>query len=329
MDLLVLGGTGWLGGEVAAQALHRGHRVTCLARGSAPVPDGCELVRADRTVPGAYDALAGRRFDAVVDVTRQPGQVRGALEALASRVGHWGFVSTGNVYADHSRPGGVESDPLLPAAGSDEVGAEQYGEGKVACEMLCAQHVGDRLLVARAGLIGGVGDPTGRAVAWARRAALAPEAAMLVPDAPDQPTQVVDVADLSAYLLDAAESGLTGRYDAVGPVLPLGEWIALSRQVGGHTGDVVAADPGWLLEQGVGQFMGPESMAMWIAEPSMAGFSARTGAAAAATGLRHRPREELLRRALADDLAQDPPRTAAAGLSLQREAELVTAWRQR
>jgi 2'-hydroxyisoflavone reductase len=82
-SLLLLGGTSWLGGQIAAQAADAGHAVTCLARGeSGPVPPGVELVSADRSAPGAYDPVAGRRWDAVIDVSRQPGHVRSAVAAL-------------------------------------------------------------------------------------------------------------------------------------------------------------------------------------------------------------------------------------------------------
>jgi nucleoside-diphosphate-sugar epimerase len=84
MQTLVLGGTAWLGGHIASAALERGHRVTCLARGfSGAVPEGVELVRADRSRPDAYDALKHQQWDVVVDVARQPGQVRNAVQALA------------------------------------------------------------------------------------------------------------------------------------------------------------------------------------------------------------------------------------------------------
>lgn len=310
---------------MAAQALKRGHSVTCLARGeSGPTADGVTLIAADRRENDAYERARGREWDEVVDLTWQPGMARTALESLGERAGHWTYISSSSVYASHM-PGSNENTPVLEAADCDEADIELYGEAKVACESACETAVGDRLLIARPGLIGGPGDGSGRSGYWVARAARDPHRPMLVPDSLEMATQVVDYRDLGSWLLDCAETGTTGTYDAVGPVVALGEWIEESRAVGGHTGSVMCVDPKWLLEQGVAEWAGPESLPMWLAEPGWEGFMARSGRKATQAGLRHRPREQMLIDLLRWEREHGLDRERSAGLSATREQELLAA----
>jgi nucleoside-diphosphate-sugar epimerase len=266
--------------------------------------------------------VTDRGWDAVIEVSWQPGLVRGALAALSERTEHWTYVSSISAYASTGTREMNESSALLPPTEHDVVGRAEYGEAKVACEQASAAAVGDRLLIARSGLIGGPGDHTGRTGYWVARAARGPLAPLLVPDAPDSPTEATDVRDLAGWLLSCAQAGTTGAFDTVGPVLSFDDWVELSRDVAGHTGPVIRADPSWLLVQGVQPWMGPESLPMWRGEHNQQSWS---GAAARAAGLRHRPRAQLIADTLAWEREQGLGRDRAAGLSRRREQELLAA----
>jgi nucleoside-diphosphate-sugar epimerase len=327
MRVLVLGGTAWLGGEIARSALARGYEITCLARGeSGSVPDGARLVIGDRDRSDAYDGVAGTKWDLVVDVSRQPGQVRSALSALGARAERWVFVSSGSVYADHSRPGAGLETPLLPALEGDEAGLETYGEGKVACEEACRAARGDDVLLARSGLIVGYGDRSDRLGYWPGRFALAQEdgGPVLVPERDDRPAQFLDVLDLADWVVDAGMRGVTGPIDAYGPRRVLSDVLALARQVAGFTGDVVPVSDGTLQEAGVEEYMGAKSLPLWIADPQWAGFSARDTSSAKAAGLQARDLADTLRDALAWERELGLSRTGRrAGLDRSDELAIL------
>jgi 2'-hydroxyisoflavone reductase len=274
------------------------------------------MIRADRRSEGAYSEVRDRDWDAVLDVVWQPGLVRSALAALRERTGQWVYVSSGNVYASHGQLGADEAAGLLAPTDLDEVGIDLYGEAKVACELACRSGGGSSVLVARSGLIGGPGDPSDRAGYWVARAARDRLAPMLVPDSPAALTQVIDVRDLAAWLIDCAESRTMGVYDAVGPMVTLADWIELSREIGRHTGAVVRATDGWLGAEGVEEFM--------LADPEWQGFCARSGDAAIQAGLAHRPIRDTLTDILTWEREQGLDRARKSGMSSEREAELLT-----
>jgi 2'-hydroxyisoflavone reductase len=328
MRFLVLGGTAWLGRHVAAAARDRGHDVTCLARGSSGDPvEGVHLVRADRDADNAVDQVDGSQWDVVVDVARQPGHVRRSTAALRDRAGRYVFVSSGNVYADHGTPRADETAALLPALEGDVMETmERYGEAKVACEEHVLDAFGrERSLVARAGLIGGPGDVSGRTGYWPLRLAqpAVPDGRVLVPDIADHPTQVVDVRDLAGWLVEAGARGTSGIFNTTGQVVPFGEHLRLARDVAGHDGPVVTASEEWLTAHGVQPWMGPRSLPHWLPMPEYAGFASRDGSAALAAGLALRPLEQTLGDVLEWELAQGADRPRGAGLTASDEAELL------
>ncbi len=260
LDLLVLGGTSWVGGEIARQALERGHRVTCLARGeSGDPPSGVTWVRADRTQPAAYDEVSGKQWDAVFDVSWQPDQVASALGALASSARHWVYVSSGSAYAEDETPDTDETAPLhAPHEGEGPVDAEVYGPAKVACELACRAAMGDEhALLARAGLIAGYGDRSDRFGYWPARIARAEDGEQVLVPPRDTAMQVIDVADLAAWLVDAAEHRTAGAFNAVGDESTVGAVLDACLATTGRSPELVEASHGWLGDHDVEPWAGP------------------------------------------------------------------------
>ncbi|GHJ45618.1 reductase [Catellatospora sp. TT07R-123] len=328
MRLLVLGGTVFLGHEVAAQAVAAGHEVTCAARGvSGTVPEGARLVVADRDTPDGLSALSGESFDAVIDVARRPSHVRHALAQLGDRVGHWVYVSSGSAYADNSVPGRTPADtPLLPPATpeqDDAVGAN-YGPAKVACEQALSGAVEpERLFLCRVGLIVGPGDRFNRFDYWVSRLARGGET--LAPGAPDEWAQWVDVRDLATWLLHIAEQRLAGVYDGIGAPMRRGDFFAAIAAALGTQLSLTWVDQDFLQEQGVNAWMGERSLPMWVPLPEYAGFMCRDVSGSLAAGLVTRPLADTVR----DTWAWLPTagdRSPASGIAPADETALLTAF---
>ncbi len=226
MRILILGGTAFLSSEIARLAVASGHRVTCLARGSAAEPpDGVHWVRADRSLGANSYAQVAEDWDAVVEVARDPVLAGEALAALSARAGHWTFVSSCSVYAGHATPGEAEdADVLAPLPPGTTSTPENYGESKVAIERATLAAAGDRAHLCRAGLIGGPGDASDRYGYWPARFARDNQPAV-VPAIAGHATQVVDVRDLAGWVVSAASQGVTGALNAVGDPVPFGDYL--------------------------------------------------------------------------------------------------------
>ncbi|WP_445256122.1 NAD-dependent epimerase/dehydratase family protein [Nocardioides aurantiacus] len=329
MKLLVLGGTLFLSRAVAADAVARGHEVTCVARGhSGSVPEGATLVPLDRTEPD-WTVLGEGTWDAVVDVAQSPGWVRDALDHLADRVPHWVFVSTISVYADHRTLHGTPATlPLLDPVTDDvdQHTPEAYGGAKVACEQL-VQHRATTSLVVRPGLVVGPGDPSGRFGYWPER--LAEGGDVLAPDHPERDVQLIDVRDLAAFLVDAAEQRLEGVLDATGRVTALGEVLeavqqGVERHSPGARATLYWAAPAFLRRHHVQPWSGPRSLPLWLPE-EMAGMLTHDVSEAFDAGLRTRPIAETAADTLAW-LRSEQGRVTVTGMTRAEEQELLDDW---
>ncbi len=326
MDLLILGGTRFLGRHLVEAALERGHRVTLFNRGvSGPelFPDVERLV-GDRD--GELSALQGRRWDAAIDTCGYvPRLVRASAGLLANAVDRYVFVSSISVYSEPVAPGADEEALVeeLPDPSVEEVTGETYGGLKVLCERAAEEEMPGRVLNVRPGLIVGPHDPTDRFTYWPRRISRGSE--VLAPDGPELPVQFIDARDLAGWTIDMCEERGTGTYNATGPdyALTMGRLIEECEAVGGGDAELVWVSEEFLIEQGVEPFT---EMPLWVPR-EYAGLQGVDCGKAIEAGLAFRPLSETIRDVLEWDLARPSEDEPGAGLRPQRERELLRAWR--
>ncbi len=331
MRILILGGTVFLGRALVEAALERGHTLTLFNRGQSNpnLFPNVESLRGDRA--SDLSALQGRRWDAVIDTCGfVPRIVCQSAELLAHAVEHYTFISTLSVYADPSKVGLDESAPVgkLADETTEQVTGETYGPLKALCEQVIEQTLPGRALIIRPGLIVGPHDPTDRFTYWPHRVARGGE--VLAPGRPDRPIQFIDVRDLAGWTLRMVEAGKTGVYNADGKAgaVTMEQLLETCRSVSGSDATFTWVSEEFLAAHQVGEWM---EMPLWIPEsdPANAGFFAFDCRKAIAAGLGLRPLSETVRAALEWDATRRSDHEWRAGLTRQREAELLQAWKER
>jgi nucleoside-diphosphate-sugar epimerase len=328
MRLLIFGGTVLLSRAVAAEAVRRGHDVVCAARGkSGSVPEGARLVRVDRDDPSTLEQLSGEQYDSVLDTSLLSHTwTADALRVLGRSARHWMFVSSVNVYADHQQRGQRPGAPVLAPRAEHAtvtdggVDPQLYGAIKVAGENAVLAAFPDAFVV-RPGLISGPGDHTDRFGYWPMRFARGGQ--VVVPDVPEQPAQYVDVRDLAAWIVDAAEQRIGGVFDAITPPAPLPDVLAEIAEAVGFDGELVPAPVEKLHEAEVKPWSGPRSLPLW-APADMYGMLAHDAEPAVAAGLRHRSLADAARAALEHERALGVDRERLAGLSPEDETAVIS-----
>jgi 2'-hydroxyisoflavone reductase len=339
MRLLILGGTWFLGRTLAEQAIAAGWQVTTFSRGRSghDVP-GAEAIRGDRQEPSDIARLAeAGPWDAVVDASGQiPAVVAASAQALRPRAARYVYLSTVNAYqgwpdellTDDSpvyEPGPEEIAAMVGAA-EGMAPAVEYGALKATCELAARQRFGDDCLILRPGVVLGPYEYVGRLPWWLNRMSRGGQ--VLAAGDPRRPIQPVDVRDLAAFILRAAERGLSGAMNVAAPIghSTYGEMLAACREVTGGTAELIWVEDHWLSDQDVTPWT---EIPLWRTAPGAWNVSS---ARAEAAGLSCRP----LRDTVADTWAwmqQEEPmaheRADEIGIDPAKEQRLLDAWFQR
>jgi 2'-hydroxyisoflavone reductase len=290
MDVLVLGGSVFLGRAVVDEALSLGATVTVFNRGrSGPVPPGATHVRGDRTVDADLAQLSGRVFDVVVDTSGYvPAVVGRSAALLAPSSGRYAFISTINVWpgwpdeADYYERPVHDGSPDAEQAPDGIENQFAYGWLKVGCERAAARAFGEgRTSVLRAGCIVGPHDAAvGRLPWWIDRISHGGE--VLVPGSPDDPVALIDARDLARFAL-TAPAGTFGAGGPFGRDTRADLMAACAASTGADPSLTYVGDD-WLAGQDVAPWT---EVPLWA--PASPGLFAHDNSAAVAAALTWRP----------------------------------------
>jgi 2'-hydroxyisoflavone reductase len=327
MEILVLGGTKFVGRHTVEAALARRHEVTLFNRGTiTDVFPGLEQLRGDRN--GDLEALRGRTWDAVIDTSGYiPRQVRATANLLEGNIRHYTFISSISVYADETKPFLTEEAELetLQDESVEEVTGKTYGGLKVLCEKALQEVLPGRSLIIRPGLIVGPHDPTDRFTYWPHRVDQGGE--VLAPAPESAPVQFIDARDLAAWTLQMLEQQSTGVFNVVTPpdAVTMEHLLQACRKESGRDASFTWVSDTFLQEQGVAPFM---ELPLWIPGDAV-NFMRMSSDKARAAGLVNRPVQDTVRDTLTWDRTLSSERTLKAGLEPGREAELLRLWHAR
>jgi 2'-hydroxyisoflavone reductase len=338
LRILILGGTGFTGPYQIRYALSRGHKITTFNRGKThpgELPNEVEQLIGDRN--GQLDALKGKQWDVVIDnPTSAPVWVRDIAQILKGNVDRCVFISTISVYADTSKPGTDESAPVAKYSGPDAMKESRetiiaskyalYGPLKAISEAEAKKWFPKKTLIIRPGLIVGPRDETDRFSFWPVRLDRGGE--VLAPGDPSDPVQFIDARDLAEWTIRMVEKGETGTYNATGPAkkLGIGEMLGGIEDANKSTAKFTWVPADFLEQQKVAPW---SDMPVWIPpRGEEAGGNQINNQRALAKGLTFRPLAATARDTLAwfKTLPQDRQSHLKAGLTQERETEVLAAW---
>lgn len=340
LRILILGGTGFTGPHQVRYALARGHQLTLFNRGRRPKdwPGEVEELTGDRETADLKSLEGTREWDVCIDnPTSVPHWVRDVGQVLKGRVKQYVFISTLSAYADTAKAGMDETAPLARYTGPDIMKETRatlladmnlYGPMKAGCEHEAEKWFPRMTTIVRPTLIVGPGDETDRFTYWPVRIARSGE--VLAPPA-DDPVQYIDARDLAEWTIRLCEQRAIGAFNGLGPdyELSTGAMLHGVRAAVGGAAKFIHVTADFLRQQNVQAW---SDLPVWIpGQGETVGFHRMSAAKSIRSGLTYRPFAVTAADTLAWFNAQPEERKAKlrAGLTAEREVEVLKAWRAR
>ncbi|MDA8595644.1 NAD-dependent epimerase/dehydratase family protein [Flavobacteriaceae bacterium] len=226
LNILILGGTSFLGIHQVAFALERGHKVSIFTRGKTiPSLHKDLFKKVEHLIGDRKDnlkSLENRQWDVVIDNSgREVGWTEKSAKLLKDSCSYYLYTSSTGVYYPYLGENIKEDTKLLhkmPEVFNDEWEKLEYGYGimKANSELAALKYFGkDRTIIVRPTYMFGPADKTNRFIHWPIKLSQGGE--VLVPGKKDDPVQYIDVRDVASWMIRLCEEKRTGTFNAVGP----------------------------------------------------------------------------------------------------------------
>ena len=334
-NILILGGTQYVGPAIVEALLASGHKVTLFNRGvtNPTLFPKLEKLRGDRQI-GTQDLTAlstDVAWDAVIDTwPDNPHMIEASAQALKGKTSLYVFVSTIAVYRDKTVPGITEDAPLWDVKSYNP--ERPYRESKVLCERAVEEAFGSASLILRPPGIFGKRDQSWSLVYWLWR--IRQGGPVLAPGDGSDPVQWTDVDDLAQFISHAVENNHTGIFNVIGPrrdPLTFGEFLERANKHFGNRAELTWVSDDFLANNEIRPVI---DIPVWEPIERRAGRHTMSASKAIAAGLTFSTLEKTFDDALdwydkvksaQADPALDKSRPFN-GITRQRELELLAKW---
>jgi 2'-hydroxyisoflavone reductase len=240
MKVLVIGGTGYIGGHTVEELVRRDHEVSVFARGHKrpTLPQGVTFIEGDRHNTDDLARARSLRFDAIIDINAYAREETQALiqsfDGLLARFVHLSTVSVCRLTSELPLD---ESDPLVTDPNNS------YGYNKAECERaLRWAHTksGFPFVSVRPAVVFGPRDDKSRENHYLKR--LVSGDPVIVPDSGAIPVFAIYVKDLAAILANAltADRAVGSAYHlAQAELVSINNHVANIARLAGVEADIV------------------------------------------------------------------------------------------
>jgi 2'-hydroxyisoflavone reductase len=326
MNILIIGGTQFLGRCLIEFALTNGHKVTMFNRGKSNpnLFPNIEFIQGDRV--SDLNKLKKKTWNVVIDTCGYfPKDIAKSAKYLKDNVESYIFISSCSVYDITNVSSLIDENFKIVSRpdnyDSDNRTYDHYGYNKFLCEREVINFFKEKAVIIRPGLIVGPHDQTYRFPYWPERVSKGGET--LTPGKPEAPIQIIDVRDLAGWIIKLCENKHYGTFNATSKVMTFDELLQNIKETLQSDNSFTWIHEDFLLEHKIKPWLG---IPLWLSENDHGMFMVKNSKALK-YGLVCSPLEKTILETFEWSKAYDGDGFRDQALSQTKETKLLSSWK--